>query len=171
MVPERFEMDHVCEVRPQVLLPAGHPLAAQSVVSLADLANEPAVVFDVPHSHAYHATLLSEVGAQPRVARTSKSLETVRSLVAHGEGYTIALTPFIDARSPEGLPIEVRPIVDDIPTTRLVIARRTSRPGPRETAFLEACRTAAAEIFHSPGSQRAQPDQADKGDPDGFAVR
>ena len=147
MVPDRFETEQVCEVRPQVLLPAGHGLAAQPVVSLSDLAAEPAVVFDVPHSHAYHAALLREAGAQPRVARTSKNLETVRSLVARGEGYTIAITPLMDARSSEGLPIAVRPIGGDIPTTNLVIAHASSGVGPREIAFLEACRTVAAEVF------------------------
>jgi DNA-binding transcriptional LysR family regulator len=87
------------------------------------------------------------VGAHPRIARTSKKIETVKALVARGEGYTIAVTPLIDARSPEGLPIEIRPIADDIPITNVVIARSSQRLSSRAVVLLQACRIAAADIF------------------------
>ncbi|MGI9614358.1 MAG: LysR family transcriptional regulator [Acidimicrobiales bacterium] len=151
MVPDRFAIDEVCEVAPQVLLAAGHPLAAGPEVALSELAVEPVIVFDVPPSHTYLATLLGQVGAKPRVAHTSTNLETVRSLVARGEGYTIAVTPLADARSPDGLPIEIRPIADDVPTTSLVVVYTTPNPSSRTRAFLEACRTAAAESFAPAG--------------------
>lgn len=147
MVPERFTCETICEFVPHVLLPAGHHLVRQERVALRDLANEPAVVFDVPRSHQHLSELLGDVGVVPRIARTSKNLETVRSLVARGVGYTVAITPLVGGTSSEGLPIESRPFEDEVATTNLVVARSTPHSNARTVAFVEACRSAAREIF------------------------
>ncbi len=152
MVPERFAIDVVHEVDPRVLLPAGHRLADQSEVSLGDLVDEPAIVFEVSPGPEYFATLLGEFGAQPRVARKSRNIETIRSLVARGEGYTIAVTPVIDGRSLDGLPIASRPIADDVPPTNVVLVRATPQLTRRTAAFLDTCRKVARDVFgtHKP---------------------
>lgn len=74
---------------PIILLPPGHRLAVDPVVDPADLAAEPMVLLDLPLSDEYFLSVMRAHGVDPRVAHRSSNYETVRSLVAHGHGYTV----------------------------------------------------------------------------------
>ncbi|MEU7488810.1 LysR substrate-binding domain-containing protein [Streptomyces sp. NPDC042319] len=72
-----------------VIVPAGHPLAGQGTVELAELSAEPLVLLDLPHSRDYFRSLVAATGVAPDVRYRTRSYETVRSLVARGLGYSV----------------------------------------------------------------------------------
>ncbi|MEB4613341.1 LysR substrate-binding domain-containing protein [Leucobacter sp. M11] len=77
------------EARPHVIVPAGHPLAARRSVALAELAEEPFVLLDLPSSTDYFLGMLRGAGITPRLEYRSSSYETVRSMVGAGLGFSI----------------------------------------------------------------------------------
>ncbi|MGW0732318.1 LysR family transcriptional regulator [Streptomyces sp. NPDC002851] len=72
-----------------VIVAADHPLAAQERVRLTELATEPLVLLDLPHSRDYFRSLVAATGTAPDVRYRTQSYETVRSLVARGLGYSV----------------------------------------------------------------------------------
>lgn len=72
-----------------VIISADHPLAGQGSVELADLAAEPLVLLDLPHSRDYFRSLVAATGTAPDVRYRTQSYEAVRSLVARGLGYSV----------------------------------------------------------------------------------
>ncbi|NSC19915.1 LysR family transcriptional regulator [Streptomyces albus subsp. chlorinus] len=72
-----------------VIVPADHPLAGQGTVELAELAAEPLVLLDLPHSRDYFRSLVATTGTAPDVRYRTQSYETVRSLVARGLGFSV----------------------------------------------------------------------------------
>ncbi|MGW8374676.1 LysR substrate-binding domain-containing protein [Streptomyces sp. ODS28] len=72
-----------------VIVPADHHLADRGTVELAELAAEPLVLLDLPHSRDYFRSLLTSTGTAPNVRYRTQSYETVRSLVARGLGYSV----------------------------------------------------------------------------------
>ncbi len=122
-LPDHFAVLPLLELPPYALLPARHPLARQSAVSLADLAAEPLVLLDQPPSREYFTGLFRDQGFEPRIAFHSPSLEMVRGLVGTGHGCSILVTrPPVD-RSYDGSRIAVRPIADTIEPGRIGLAR------------------------------------------------
>ncbi|MCQ4213399.1 LysR family transcriptional regulator [Streptomyces longispororuber] len=72
-----------------VIVAAGHPLAGQGSVELAELAADPLVLLDLPHSRDYFHSLVAATGTAPDVRYRTQSYETVRSLVSRGLGYSV----------------------------------------------------------------------------------
>ncbi|MFT4221057.1 MAG: LysR family transcriptional regulator [Microbacterium sp.] len=79
----------VGSVRPYVIVHSGHRLAGRPKVRLAQLADEPLVLLDLPGSSQYLLGLLLQAGVTPRLKYRSSSYETVRSLVSAGHGFSI----------------------------------------------------------------------------------
>ncbi|MHA3724831.1 LysR family transcriptional regulator [Leucobacter sp. HY1910] len=76
-------------VRPHVILPADHPLAARTELALAELSGDPFVLLDLPDSNDYFLGMLRQHGITPNIKYRTSSYETVRSLVATGLGFSI----------------------------------------------------------------------------------
>lgn len=75
-----------------VALPASHPLAAQTVISVDDMADEPLIVPDRrsrPHSHDLTMKLFIEAGLTARVAQIAEEKQTIVNLVSAGLGLAI----------------------------------------------------------------------------------
>lgn len=81
--------DHLYSAPPHVILAADHPLARRKRLRLAELAGQDLVLLDMAHSREYFLGMLEEAGVEPRIRYSSRSYETVRSLVARGHGYSI----------------------------------------------------------------------------------
>ncbi|MBB1594054.1 LysR substrate-binding domain-containing protein [Achromobacter sp. UMC46] len=99
----------------QVALPADHPLAAETVVALAALKDEPFVASPRRLGQGFHDQLIQlcqTAGFTPRVAQEARQLQTVAALVAAGFG--VALLPASLAPAARG-DIVFRPIVADAP--------------------------------------------------------
>jgi len=141
-----LERDALAEVSPYVLLPAAHPLAHNSRITLAELAEEPMVLLDVAPSRSYFTGLLLDGGYRPNVRYRSPSFETVRGLVGHGLGYALLATKPANAMSYDGMAVIARPLWDAVVPSRIVVARRPGgSPTPAESAFLETCKSFFAE--------------------------
>ncbi len=134
------------QVRPYVLLPPGHALAEGEAVSLADLAAEPMILLDVPHSRDYFRTLHA---AEPRVRFRTSNYETVRALVGQGHGYSILNQRVATDETYDGGRVVTRAIREDVPPLDVVLASvRGVRPTARAVAFVEACEA----FFSGPGA-------------------
>jgi len=128
------------EVRPHIILPAGHPLAAP-VVRLADLAAEPMIMLDLPPSEDHFRSVFAEVGVEPWVARRTISVEAVRALVAGGAGYSVLLQRAASPLSYGGLPFATCEIAEEVsPTAVQLVQSPSAHLTRRAAAFRDFCR-------------------------------
>lgn len=81
--------DTLYAAAPHAVLPRGHRLAQQEQITLTELADEDLVLLDIPHSREYFLGMHDAAGVEPRIRYSSRSYETIRSLVARGEGYSV----------------------------------------------------------------------------------
>lgn len=125
---------------PHVLLAPTHPLADRSSIALRDLADHDMVMLDFPPSRHHFSSLLAEHGVTPRVRHSSVNFEMVRSLVARGHGFSLLIQrPTVEV-SYEGRPLVVRPLVDHVEPTAVVLAwPSTAPPTRRARAFADHC--------------------------------
>lgn len=129
-------------VSPYVLLPAGHPLTAQSEILPNELAEEPMILLDLEPSRTYFTGLMESAGVTPLIAHRSASFETVRGMVGHGLGYTILTTKPASTMTYDGLPLVARPLVGDLPSCGVVLAHRCGETlSPVAERFVGLCKT------------------------------
>ena len=84
-----LDVERFAEARPYVLVAADHALAGRESVRLAELADEPFVLLDLPESNEYFLGILRRAGVSPVLRHRSRNVETVRSVVAAGLGFTM----------------------------------------------------------------------------------
>ncbi|MGH7070918.1 MAG: LysR family transcriptional regulator [Acetobacteraceae bacterium] len=116
---------------PYVLLPAGHPLAAKATVSLVDVAEEPYVLIDLPYSREYFLSLFRIANVTPTRLIRCASLESVRGMVAHGQGLSTLVTRPAGDISYDGRPLICRPIREMVPPQEVIIAYSPRSPPTR----------------------------------------
>lgn len=139
-----FQSVTVRTSRPYLILAADHPLAARPEIRLAEVADEPLIMFDVP-SARNAAQMLAEAGLTPRIRHLSSNIEIVRCLVARGLGYSILVQRWPIDVSYEGRLIASRPIADPTRTRDAVVAwPEGARLTRRAAALVDFCRRALA---------------------------
>lgn len=87
---DEFQSKPVLRDRLLVALPAGHPLAAQEVVRIAQLREQPWLVFPREYSPAVFDMLTSafdRAGGRPQVAQEARYTATLVSFVSAGMGF------------------------------------------------------------------------------------
>lgn len=127
----------LAELAPYALLPADHPLAAQDKVSLAQLASQPLVLEDIPHTREYLLSLFWQQQLTPRIAQTVQSFEMQRGLVAHGQGVALSCTRPAGDCSYDGTAIACRPLAETLPAQRVVLAQAAGvEASPLVAAFV-----------------------------------
>ena len=128
---------------PYALVAEDHRLARRKnrKVSLQELADEPMVLLDLPHSREYLQSILNDAGVKPQVRHRTTGYETVRSLVAHGHGFALlnqrppAETTY---SGPRAVPLA---LTDDVPSLEIIVASmRGVRLTRRAQEFRELCR-------------------------------
>ena len=132
----RFAHQSLVALPPRALVAAGSPLTARAAegVTLAELAEQPLVLLDLPLSGDYFLALFRAQGIEPRVAHRSPHPEVVRSMVASGFGVSlINIVPATDA-SLDGGRLATLPLVGDHRPMTLGLASRVSRFESRTTA-------------------------------------
>lgn len=107
--------------RPYALLSGEDPLAAKPAVSLAELAQRPMIMLDLPRTVDYFTGLFRARNLPLRVAHSARSSDMVQALVASGFGFSIfnTMLPPRVAQEPE---IAMRPITDDLEAAHFGIA-------------------------------------------------
>lgn len=150
---EGVERTIVGEARPYLVLPHAHPLAAKRSVALAELADEPFVLLDLPSSTNYFLGILQHAGITPKLKYRSSSYETVRAMVASGLGYSILnQRPRIDATY-SGDSTAARDILDPVPGLHITLSRlRQVAETGRARAVAEMIREVVREAH--PGTAR-----------------
>ncbi len=120
---EGIERQPLLEIRPHALLAFDHPLSTGEPVRLADLADEPFVLLDLPHSRDYFKAAFTAAGVQPRIRYRTRSAETARALVGRGLGWSLLnLRPSND-ESLEGRRVVACDLADAMPALTVVLAK------------------------------------------------
>lgn len=154
--PEGLSFVELAALRPMAVLAADHPLAGRRTVDLADLAGEPYVMLDGPGSRTYFEGLLAELGMSPRIAYVSTSLETVRSAVAAGFGFTLLVMRPPSPVTYDGRQVKTLPISNDVRPLRIVLAARAgAHHGLLLRRFAEHAQAYFAERHREPGGDAA----------------
>lgn len=130
---------------PRAVFAADHPLARQESVSFEELAPEPLVLLDLPHSRDYFRGLFASAGVQPTIAHRSLQPEVIRTMVANHFGYSIInARPQVDVAL-DGRPLATCPIAGTPRPMILGLARLAKlRPTRLVGAFEQHCREAIA---------------------------
>jgi DNA-binding transcriptional LysR family regulator len=136
-----------------VAVPSSHRLAGKSLVSVADMADEPLIVPDRrsrPHSHDLTIKLFLDSGHAARVAQIAEEKQTIVSLVGSGVG--LAIVPKWASRLAVGgvtfLPLEAPPeSLRDKLGLAVVWVRNTRHPA--RDAFMAVLQENLAEIAAS----------------------
>lgn len=127
--------------KPYVVLPKDHPLCRNEYVSLEDVAKETYILIDMPYSRDYFLSLFRMVGCMPTKIIRCASVETIRGMVAHNHGLSTLVTRPAGDLSYDGLKLECRPILEDVPPQRCIIAYEPrSALTPIAKAFIDTCR-------------------------------
>jgi DNA-binding transcriptional LysR family regulator len=127
-------------------LPSDHPLAQQSAIAVADLADEPFVSFPAgTGSSLRDATVQAceAAGHNPRIVQEAPDSYTILALVAMGVGVTLTLTSCMHIQQ-TGL--VYRPLTGPPVTLQAALAWRTDNP----SAALRSVLGVAAEALPSP---------------------
>lgn len=130
---------------PHVLVAADHRFAGRRAVRLRDLAEEPMVLLDLPHTSAYFRSLFESLGIEPLVRHRTRGFETVRAMVASGHGYAVLNQKPAHDLTYSGGRLVTLPIEEDLPPLDIVVARvRDSRLTRKAEAFVRICASLGA---------------------------
>jgi len=129
-VDERGLVVEVLQREPLVaVLPTGHRLVRRSRVRLAELKNDPMILFPRRVAPGYHDLFVSacrSVGFVPHVAHETESIQTNLGLVAAGLGVTLMPAAI---RSIRRAGVVYRPLAPPVPHVEMALAyRRDGRP-------------------------------------------
>ncbi|QKJ20491.1 LysR substrate-binding domain-containing protein [Microbacterium hominis] len=139
--------DHLYSSPPHVILPLEHPLADRETIALPELDGQDLVLLDIAHSREYFLGMLAAAGVEPQIRYSSRSYETVRSLVARGEGYSILNHMPRSPLTYDGGELAAVPIAGDVPPLDVCFVRVTE---VRPTARARIIGDLAHELFAAP---------------------
>lgn len=140
-LPKGVRTSQVDAMPPYVALPIGHPLAARGSIELRELADDPFILLDLPHTRELMLGILASAGLDPVVRFRSASFETVRTFVANGHGFSILHQRPRHDLAYDGGRVAAVPIDGPVPELRTVVARlATQRTTARTRAVIQALR-------------------------------
>ena len=112
----------VDSARPYALVSRDHHLARRKRVSLAELAPEPMVLLDLPHSNAYFESIIGSTGLVPNVRFRTTGYEMVRAMVANGHGYALLNQRPAHDTTYDGRSVVSLELRDELPPLEIVLA-------------------------------------------------
>tara|TARA_R110002094_G_scaffold142996_4_gene133123 strand:- start:1639 stop:2568 length:930 start_codon:yes stop_codon:yes gene_type:complete len=86
---DRQEFTPLFAAPPYALLAVDDPLAQEKSVCLADLADKPMVMLDLPRTKEYFIGMFENAGLKPNLVHSTRSTEIVRALVSGGHGFSM----------------------------------------------------------------------------------
>ena len=124
-----------------VALPVDHDLVNEESIDLEQLAAYPHVLLDQEPIGTLVTNLLRNHGIESEPILTSRSIETIRSAVAHGLGFTVTGVRPPHDLSFDGLPIAYRPLAGGGQVREIVLCTMPGAPMSRRLSVaLERCR-------------------------------
>lgn len=123
-IGEEFAMSTtpICKFPAHALLRQDDPLASQDSVSMAELAERPLVLLDLPETSTYLVTLFDFSARRPHIGLRARSYETVRVAVANGLGVAILNMRPQEEASPDSPRLKRLPIADPLKQPSLIVA-------------------------------------------------
>jgi DNA-binding transcriptional LysR family regulator len=112
----------LAELKPYVLLGAGHALADEVAVGLDQLVEERFILLDLPLSDNYFMSLFDQHGLKPKIYARTRHIEVQRALVAQGYGYSLANVRPVNQHSLDGSRLKYVPLSGFNPGLTLGIA-------------------------------------------------
>ena len=110
---------------PHAMLAADHPLAKLERIPLGKLLKEPFVLSNAPYSSDFLLTVLSSLGFTPKVSCNAQTFELQRGMVANKLGVSLAYTQPLCSKSYDGKELVYRPLVEQLPSQDIVLARNS----------------------------------------------
>ncbi|WP_020500563.1 LysR family transcriptional regulator [Sciscionella marina] len=138
---EPLTTEQITVAPPYVIVPPRHRFARRKGVRIAELAEDPFVLYDLPHSREYFMSLTASTGVSVQPRYRSSNYETVRSLVANGQGYSILNQRPVRDTTYDGGQVVTLPLLDPVSPLPVVLAYlRNTRLTRRAQAFAAFCR-------------------------------
>lgn len=138
----------IAPVRVRLAVAPAHRLASWDIVPLRELQDEPAILLALQPAGGHVEAMLRAAGFEPDVRWRSANVETIRSMVARGLGYTVIMGRPHGDMTYDGLPITYRDISDELPANNVVVAYpQGAVPTAKIKTLISFCR----EAFGSEG--------------------
>ena len=132
---------------PHIVLRADHPLAGESAVEIAQIIREPMILVDMPPSAEYFFGVLHRAGYTPNVRYRAGAIETIRSLVGRGMGWSMLLhTPATQVSYDGGLVVHLPVRNLDEHVDVLLAQPDAGHPTARMRAFIDHCRRTLSSL-------------------------
>jgi DNA-binding transcriptional LysR family regulator len=136
-----LEALRLAEIALHVMLPAGHRLASATEIHLRDVIEEPAIVLDIPPTVERLTSIIAERGLRLNVRWRSSNMETIRSMVARGLGYSLVHSIPATGATFDGREVAYRPVADPVRGNAIVgIVAAGHRPSRRVREALDVVR-------------------------------
>jgi DNA-binding transcriptional LysR family regulator len=127
---------------PYVLVAGDHRFANRASVDLADLADDPMVLLDLPHSRDYFQSVFTAAGVTPNIRYRSTTVETCRALVGRGLAYCVLNLHAAVPVALDGHAVAAVPLSGDPPSLTVVLLDAVAaRPTRRASVIAELCRS------------------------------
>jgi len=139
-LPADVDFLPLAQVPPYAYVAATHRFARRRAVTLAELAPEPFLLLDLPVSRDYFLALFRQAGLAPKVTASYPHFDVIRSLVARGEGYSIANAQPKNQSSLDGHKLAYLALEPSLhPLTHGIATLKATRRSPTLTAFITIC--------------------------------
>jgi len=126
---------------PYALVSGSHRLAQRDLLDLAELADEPMALLDLPHSRDYFQRVFTASDVVPEIRFRSTTVETCRALVGRGLAYTVLNLRAAVPMALDGHAVAAVPISGDPPRITVVLFTSVAaRPTRRASVVAELCR-------------------------------
>ena len=113
-IPDDLEFSEMAQFPPYAVVPAGHRFESRGAASLQELADEPLILLDLPHTSEYFQAIFLQHGIRPNIFYRTGSPHMVRALVANGLGYSLLNAPLSNDKSLDGKPIRRLALTNDL---------------------------------------------------------
>ena len=139
-MPPDFEFLPLGPLPAYVFVGANHPFARRRSVMLEEMAQDNFILLDLPISRDYFLSLFRQAGVNPNITGRFQHLDVIRSLVARGEGYSLANAQPKNLSSLDGRKLSYLALGNALPPLMHGVAMlKGLRRTPTIEAFLKLC--------------------------------
>lgn len=147
-LPADLEFIELTRLPPFVMLAQDHPLGQRASLTMADLADLPLVLLDLPLSADYFLSFFEKASLKPRISERSRDMAVVQSLVANGFGYSIANFRPLTNRAPDGKALSYVPLTGPVQPMRMgLLCANGSRASLTIRAFIDHATATLQDIL------------------------
>lgn len=144
-IPGDVIFEELVELRPHIMVGAGHRFAGEATVDLRDIASENYILLDLPYSRDYFLSVWQAVGLAANIATRTTQHEVVRTMVANGYGIAITVSRPRNRAALDGKPIILLPIRNTVPALGMGLLYPQRKASRLTEAFKDHCRGVFAQ--------------------------